>query len=446
MPQKPAHAKLTQGPVGKVIFRMTLPMMIAFGGMLIFNLTDTFFVGRLGRDQLAALTFTFPVVMFIASIALGVGTGAAAVISRAIGEGNQQEVKRLTTDSLILALFLCSFAVTIGFFTIEPLFKLLGASDEILIYIKQYMRIWYPGVLFVMIPMVGNNAIRATGDTRTPSIIMLIAACVNLVLDPLLIFGIGPFPRLGITGAAIATLIARAVTMFAAIYILAYREKMLIFEKPEWKPLFFSFKQILSIGIPAAFSRILLPVGSGVITKLISTYGVAAIAAFGIGIKIEFFALAPAVALSSVIGPFVGQNSGAGEYDRVNKGIRGSIRFAFIYGLIAWGFLSVLAPYIISFINNDTEVIRIGTLFLKITPAGFVFAGILLITTMSLNVLKKPIQSSGINLIQMFILYIPLAYLFSYQFGLKGIFAASVVSYLLAGIFALFVVLKIIKK
>jgi len=379
MPQKPTHAKLTQGPVGKVIFRMTLPMIIAFGGMLIFNLTDTFFVGRLGRDQLAALTFTFPVVMFIASIALGVGTGAAAVISRAIGEGKRQEVKRLTTDSLILALLLCSIAVTIGLFTIEPLFKVLGASDEILIYIKQYMRIWYPGVLFVMIPMVGNNAIRATGDTRTPSIIMLIAACVNLVLDPLLIFGIGPFPRLGITGAAIATLIARAVTMFAAIYILAYREKMLIFEKPEWKPLLFSFKQILSIGIPAAFSRILLPVGSGVITKLISTYGVAAIAAFGIGIKIEFFALAPAVALSSVIGPFVGQNSGAGEYDRVNKGIRGSIRFAFIYGLIAWGFLSVLAPYIISFINNDTEVIRIGTLFLKITPAGFVFAGILLI-------------------------------------------------------------------
>jgi len=298
----------------------------------------------------------------------------------------------------------------------------------------------------VLIPMVGNNAIRATGDTRTPSIIMLIAACVNLVLDPLLIFGIGPFPRLGITGAAIATLIARAVTMLAALYILVYREKMLIFKKPGWKPLLFSFKQILSIGIPAAFSRILLPVGSGMVTKLISTYGVAAIAAFGIGTKIEFFALAPAWALSSVIGPFVGQNSGAREYDRVNKGIRGSIRFMFIYGLITWGILSVLAPYIVGFINKDPEVIRIGTLLLRIAPAGFTFAGILLITTMSLNVLRKPIQSSGINLIQMFVLYIPLAYLLSYQFGLKGIFIAGVASYLLSGILARFVVLLIIKK
>ena len=145
--------------------------------------------------------------------------GASAAVSRAIGEGDLDRERRLTTDSLLLALLIVGFAAAVGLLTIRPLFRALGADETTLPYIRQYMTIWYPGVIFVVVPMVGNNCIRATGDTRTPGMVMVIGAATNAVLDPLLIFGLGPFPELGIRGAAAATLIGRSVTFLSLIHI-----------------------------------------------------------------------------------------------------------------------------------------------------------------------------------------------------------------------------------
>ncbi len=231
-------------------------MMVGIIGMVMFNLVDTYFVGRLGKLHLAAMSFTFPVVMVLQSIALGLGIGASAVIARAIGEGDHHRVQRLTTDSLMLSFIIVVVFVVIGLATIEPLFRLLGAGEELLPLIKSYMRIWYIGVAFVVIPMVGNSAIRATGDTVTPSIIMLIAIAVNLGLDPLLIFGIGPFPRLELAGAAIATVIARATTMTISLLVLYFREKMIVLKMPSLKEGIDSWKKILYIALPAGGTRL----------------------------------------------------------------------------------------------------------------------------------------------------------------------------------------------
>jgi putative MATE family efflux protein len=439
-------AKLTTGPITPLIIKMAFPMLIAIGGILVFNLTDTFFIGKLGKDPLAALTFTFPVVLFFGSLALGIGAGTSAVVSRAIGEGNQQKVKRLTTDSLILILLLSLVTVTIGVVTIKPLFSFLGASGHILNYVESYMQIWYPGAIFVMIPMVGNNAIRATGDTKTPSAVMLLAAGVNLILDPLFIFGLGPFPKMGIEGAAWATVIARAVTLIAALYILSSREKMISLEKVALSKVLNSFREIMKIGIPTAITRILLPVGTGIITKIISAFGMAAVAAFGIGSRIEFFALAPIMALASVIGPFIGQNAGANLYIRIQKAVKGSSIFAFFWGLFAWGILYMLAPQAINIFNQDVDVIYVGTRFLFIIPAGFAFIGLLHLSGTALNVLNQPVKASALSLIQMFVLYVPLAYFLSLHLDLDGIFFAYVISYFCIGLAAQVFVTKLIKK
>ena len=205
-------ANLTEGDPGKTIMKLTGPMMIGMIGMVIFNLVDTLYIGRLGTEALAAMSFTLPVVMLQGSISMGLGVGVSAVISRAIGAGNQEKVKRLTTDSLFLSVLIVTSFVVLGYLTIDPLFRLLGAEGELLILVKQYMSIWYVGVPFVVIPMIGNSAIRAAGNTVIPSGIMLTAITVNIVLDPLLIFGIGPFPRMELAGAALATVIARSTT------------------------------------------------------------------------------------------------------------------------------------------------------------------------------------------------------------------------------------------
>ena len=238
-------AILIRGSIGKTISKLTLQMWIGILGMQVFNLVDTFFVGQLGAKQLAAMGFTFPVVLVVNSIALGLGIGASAVISRAIGKGDQYEMQRLTTDSLFLSFVIVTAFVIGGLFTIGPLFRALGAKPEILKLINSYMRIWYIGMPFVVIPMVGNNAIRATGDTKTPSIIMITAVFINLTLDPLLIFGFGPFPRLELAGAATATVFSRATTFIMALWILHHRERMITLHIPRLEEIFASWKRIL---------------------------------------------------------------------------------------------------------------------------------------------------------------------------------------------------------
>ena len=438
------NARLIEGPVQKTLIRLTLPMVLGTLSIVIFNLSDTFFIGQLGTNQLAALTFTFPVVLAVGSLAMGLGIGASAVISRAIGEGNNYKVKRLTTDSLTLSLIFVGFFALFGLFTINPLFRLLGASGEILTYISQYMTIWYLGVVFVVIPMVGNNAIRASGDTKTPGLIMVFAAFINIVLDPILIFGIGPFPRLEIAGAAIATVIARASTLILSLLILAFKEKMITAKIPDFKTVVDSWKQVLYIGLPTSATKIMIPLGAGVILSIVATYGSEAVAGFGVATRIEFFALTVIMAFSSVLGPFIGQNWGAGKFDRIKSGIKFSYKFSLIWGLFIFIILAILGSSIGSLFSNDPNVISVTSLYLLIVPLGYGLYGILVMATSTMSVLKKPIHAAILTLTQTFLLYVPMAYIGSYFFGLWGVFAALPMSYFIAGIISKIVLNRIV--
>ena len=154
---------LTQGPITKKLISLTTPMVFGMLSMVIFNLVDAFFISRLGTKELAAIGFTFPVIMFIVSIILGFGVATSSVVSRAIGRGDHHQVQRLTTDSLIISLFIMAIFTVLGLLSMNWVFGALGANDETLPLIKQYMSIWYLGVTFIVIPMVGNNALRACG-------------------------------------------------------------------------------------------------------------------------------------------------------------------------------------------------------------------------------------------------------------------------------------------
>lgn len=434
--------------MSKILIKLTIPMTFGIVGMVAFNLVDTYFVGRLGTKELAALSFTFPIVLLINSLAMGLGMGASAVISRAIGEGDQHKVQRLTTDSLVLALLFVAFFVVIGLLTIDPTFRLLGASPEILVLVKEYMSIWYIGGIFVVVPMVGNNAIRATGDTKTPSVIMFIAVTLNFIMDPLLIFGIGPFPRLGLAGAAITTVIARAVTFVVALYVLYFRDKMLTLAFPKLKVVYDSWKRILYIGIPTALTRIVVPLGIGVITRIISSYGSEAVAGYGVAIRIQFFSMTAIRALASVIGPFVGQNWGARKYERIDQGIAKSRNFSLIWGLGVCAVLAVVARPIASIFNDNAMVVSTTMLFLRIVPLSYGFFGITILSFSVLNVLNKPFHAALLSIMHM-ILFIALALLGSYLLGITGVFVASAAAYCIAGIgsyFVLRIVVNAIKK
>ncbi|MCK5812437.1 MAG: MATE family efflux transporter [Clostridiales bacterium] len=424
---------LTKGKVSEILRKLTVPMILGIFGMVIFNLVDTYFVSKLGTLQIAALTFTFPVVLIINSINLGLGIGAAAVISKAVGENDREKVIRLSTDSISLGIVVAVILAIVGELTIKPLFTALGADQQAMVYIMQYMRIWYAGVPLVVIPMIGNNAIRALGDTKTPSVVMLIAAIVNTIMDPLLIFGLGPFPELGVQGAAIATAIARFITFAVSLYVLIVREKVIVVKIIEIKEMLSSWKDILFIGLPNAIARAIIPLGAGVITKIISGFGNVYVAAFGIGTKIEFFSLAIVIALVAVIPVFVGQNFGGKRIDRIKEAILVSKKFTIYYSVVIYILIFLFARPLASLFSKEKDVISNVILYLRIVPLAYGFQGVLMIINGALNALRKPIIAALLNIIQMLAVYVPLAYFLSKPFGMVGIFVSLVISYILLG-------------
>ena len=425
---------LVAEPVGRTLVQLTWPMIVGHLGMVAFNLADTFYVGRLGTRELAAMSFTFPVVMAVSSLAIGLGIGTAAVVSRAIGEGDEHKIRRLTTDSLVLAFIIVAAFIGLGILSIDPVFRLLGAEPDLLPLIKEYMRIWYLGMIFVVVPMVGNNAIRATGDTKTPTAIMLVAVLINVVLDPLLIFGFGPFPRLELAGAAASTVISRATTFVVALWVLGRRERMLTARFPSVRAVMSSWGKILYIGLPSAATRMIVPIAIGIITRIVSAYGAEAVAAYGVASRIEFFALMVIMSLGAVFAPFTGQNWGAGRLDRVRVGMRSSARFSLLYGLGAFILLAAAAHPVAGFFTRNPDVAAAIKLYLRIVPLGYGLQGVLVIVGAALNALNKPLHAAGLVLSQMIVIYVPLAYLGSSLFGLAGVFMALGLVYALGGI------------
>lgn len=427
---------LINGPVGRTILELAGPMVFGMAAVILFNVVDTFWVGRLGALELAAMSFTFPVVFLVMSIAMGMGVGVTSVISRVIGQDDPAAVRRVATDGLFLANVIVVVVAIGGLLTIEPLFGALGASPEMVELIRQYMVPWYVGIGFVVIPMVGNSAIRATGDTKTPSVVMMIAGGVNMVLDPLLIFGVGPFPRLELQGAAIATLIAYSVTFVAAVWILSRREHMIEFARPRVSAVMHSWRRILHIAVPAGLTQMLLPVANGVFTRIVSEFGPEAVAAFGVGTRVDALCLIGTHALFAAVAPFVGQNYGAGRHDRIREALSFAAKASMVYGAAFAVVLALLARRVGAVFNDDPTVVALVARYLWLVPATYGLAGVLFIVNAMFNAVNRPLKSAFIIILRMFVFGIPLAWILSRQWGAVGIFAGYALGNAVVGVIA----------
>ncbi len=430
---------LTQGNIKRLLTKLTGPMVIGILSILTFHLVDTYFIGQLGGDQLAGVSFTFPVVLLVISLTQGIGIGTMTLVSTSIGKKLYRRAALETTTGLLIALVLVIFFSVMGILTIDPVFRAMGATDRSLPYIRDYMEIWYIAIMFLIIPMVGSNAIRAAGDTVVPSVLMFTSVVLNLILDPLLIFGYGPFPEMGVRGAALASAISRGVTLVASIWVLAVREKLISFRFPSWQVFREHLNAIMYIGLPSSGSKMITPLGIGVMTGIVAQYGEPAVAAFGVGFRIERFALSVVNALATVMGPFVGQNIGAHFYQRVRDAFRFSFRFSILYGLVLSGLIALAAPYVANIFTDDPEIIRYLKLFLYIIPISYTLRGIFQIVVMCLNTLRRPLHAASLSVVQMVFLSVPLSWLASRYLDVWGVFAALMISYLLSGFIALYI-------
>lgn len=425
--------RLTQGPIGASIRSLMLPMLMGMIALISYNIADTYFVGQIGTMELAAISFTFPVNFIVGAITMGIGIGTSSVVARLFGADKREEAERVTLHAIFLGLAIGVCVVALGLATIEPVFTLLGANDTTLPIIERYMSIYYYGGIFLVLPMITNSVLRASGDAATPAKIMTAAAVFNIVLDPILIFGLFGVPALGVEGAAIATVTANILTMIASVSVVYFRDKLIRFQALHLELVRESWQRILHVGIPSMASSLVAPMTTAFITYQVAQFGQESVAGFGIASRFEGLSLMALMALSAAITPFVGQNFGRQFFTRVEDGVKWCYRFSLFYGLSVAAFLALVGPLIAGLFTENSEALATATLHMRIVPISYAALGLAMVVNGSFNAIGKPLPAMITSMCRTILVYAPLAFLFANLFGLIGVFAAACTANFVAG-------------
>lgn len=425
------------GPIAPVLRRMTAPMVIGILATMLFQAVDTYFVSLLGTAELAAISFTFPVTFMVINLAIGLGIGMSVTVGKAIGQGRHGKAARTTTETLMLSVLIMGVLTAIGLVTIDPLFAALGASAATRVLIHEYLDIWYLFATLLVLPMLCNSAIRATGDTKWPSILMMGSGLVNVVLDPILIFGWGPIPAMGIAGAAWATVGAWAVACVAAFYLLVHRERLLALSLPPRGELLRVWREVLVLAMPISLANMLGPVAIGALTAIVARHGEHAVAALGVGGRIEAFSLVVAFAITAALSPYMAQNLGAGQALRADRALRLCVRFVIGFQLAVYAVLAILAGPLAGLFSRDPTVVDTVVLYLRVMPLGIVCYAVIIVLNTAFNAHHRSGKTLRLSLLRVVAFVVPLAWFGSRAYGVPGVFVGAVAGNAAAALAAL---------
>jgi putative MATE family efflux protein len=438
-PSKPlpyAHkGDLTTGPVDKHLIRMTVPMIWGMLAVISVQIADIYFISLMGdTDILAGISFTFPITMLISHLVFGINIALSSVVSRLIGARDVDNAKRVVLHGLIMAFIASSSIALITGIFLKPLFFMLGADEVTYPAIAEYMPLWLLASVVLSLPVNANSAMRAAGDTRIPALIMVVIAIINFILDPVLIFGWFGFPALGVFGAALATFIAYCAGAVMALYILISRKNLIALNGLHLDKFKDSMKRLLVIAIPAGIANVIVPASSAVVVALIAPYGSAAVAAYGIALRVEAFAMLIVIALAIGMAPIIGQNWGAEKYDRVHQTMRLAILFNLAWSALAAVILGVFAGPISAAFSTDPEVIRIATLFFWIVPLSYGLGNLVFGWSSFFNAIGKPQRAFVMIAVKSFLMVIPAIYIGAQLYGVTGVLIGLAVSNVIGGV------------
>jgi len=376
----------------KIIYlfvKIAIPSSVGTVFMTLYNVVDTFFAGKISPNALAALAQTFPVYFIIIALGVGLSIGTTSLMANALGEKNNRKASYYFSQSIFLAIITAIIVSFVGIYFGPHIILLMNDSYETMLLSMEYLNIIFLGSIFVFIQMAINSSLTAIGDTKTNRNILIVSFFLNILLNPLFIFGYGIIPPMGMQGIAISTIVSQA---FGTIYIIfkfinTDLRKYLYLNnfKPEIKIL----TDLLKQGIPAAIGMMMISVGVFIILFFISQYGDLALAGYGTAIRYEQLFLLPVLGLNTAVLSMVGQNYGAKNILRIeeiyNKALIFGCTFMFISGFIIF-FTSELA---VSLFTNDLKVIMFGTKYLKITALMAPIYPIFFISNALIQGLKK---------------------------------------------------------
>ena len=437
---------LTEGPVQGHILRMLGPFAIAVIALLSAGIVDTIYLGNLtdetgsavlGTLALSAVGFAYPLTFFGNSVNIGLGAGTMSALSRAIGGGNTDRAARHGAAAILFAVAVMTIVVTLIWFTLPITLDLLGAKDEARIMAKQYLAISLPGLVIVSIAMISNNILRAGGEAMLPSSIMILGALLNIIIDPFLIFGWGPFPRMEVQGAAIATVFGNTIAALFGFYIVLIRRKAITFAKMTVSTVRHAWGVIAQVGAVAAITNVVVPVGAMVAVAAVTRQGGDTYnAAFTLVSRAELISVGLLYGLSACIGAVTGQNGGAKKTDRVEQAFRVSYKICLYWSTAMAVVLALLAGPITGLFTNDPEVYALAKTYFWIVPITIAGYGFVFVTAAGFNALGRPIYGLIFTIIRSLALYAPLVALGVYFGGMPGAFIGIAVANILSGFLA----------
>lgn len=419
-----ATINYTEGSIARASFLLAVPMILEMAMESIFAIVDIFFVAGLGAEAVAAVGLTEAVISLLYAVAIGVSMAATAMVARRIGEGNPIAAATVAGQAMWVGITISVLVGITGYWYAADILRLMGGDESLIAAGSSYTQIMLTGSFTIVFLFLNNAVFRGAGDASIAMRALILANSINIVLDPMLIYGVGPFPEMGIAGAAVATNIGRGVGIAYQLYFLCSRNHRI---RLLWRDMILQIGlvlQLLRISV-GGIAQYLIATASWVfLMRLVAQYGNEAVAGYTIAIRVIIFVLLPSWGLSNAVATLVGQNLGAGKPERAEQTVWQVARYNLVY-MISVALVLIFFPvWVMAFFSTDTDVILNGIQSLRILSYGFVFLAIGTVVTQAYNGAGDTMTPTWISFFAFWILQIPLAWTLtnSLAWGPEGVY------------------------
>ncbi|HWZ14634.1 MAG TPA: MATE family efflux transporter [Mucilaginibacter sp.] len=434
----------TVGSIRKAVFLLAIPMIMEMMMESVFAVVDIFFVGKLGNEAVATVGLTESVLSLVYSVAIGLSMAATALVARRVGEKNFSEAAHAGMQTILFSLVLSAVIAVAGVTSASTVLHLMGASDKMIADNITYTRIMFGGNVVIMLLFLINGIFRGAGDASIAMRSLWIGNIANIVLCPLLIYGYGPIPGLGLKGAAIATTLGRGLGVLYQLYRLFIRKGLLSFYLHQLKPHKELLTQIVKIGSTGTIQFLVSSASWIFLARLMAGFHEAAMAGYQIAIRLLIFFLLPGWGLSNAAATLTGQNLGAGKPDRAEKSVWTTTLYNVIFMLSVSGFFFLFGEPVVNFMNSDVHARAYALQALRIISTGYVFFGVGMVMLTAFNGAGDTRTPTIVNLVGFWLFQIPLAWVLSkyYIKEPKAIFIAIVISQFVTALLSVYLFKK----
>ncbi|PUU94018.1 MATE family efflux transporter [Halanaerobium sp.] len=446
MALKSKSSRMGEEPIVKLLFKLSAPAIIGMIIQAMYNIVDSIYVGRLSTDALSALSISFPVQMFLIAIGVGTGVGTSSLISRLLGQGNKKRANNVAEHVFFIAIIYGIFGGLLGIFFSENIIRLF-TDDPVLIDLGyQYINIILTGSIAIFIPATFNYILRGEGNTFVPMLTMIIGAVLNMIIDPFLIFGLGPFPQLGVAGAAYATVFSRFIGGIFIVFVLFSDKNELTLKLEDFEFDFQIIKEIYNVGIPAMANRLLFSVAVVFINLILGAFSSTAIAVMGLIFRMQSFFLMMVFGLTQGYLPIVGYNYGHNNPERMKKTILIGSAAALSFGIIGFIVFQLFPGVIIRLFNSDPKLLNIGVGALKRVSLSYFFMVLNIIGVATFQAVGKGMPSFAITFLRQAIFLVPGMYLLGEFFGLDAVWFSFPIAETVSFVLMTFWLISTMKK